>query len=423
MIYGNRFLSLSFINESMAGKLKLPYTYTDIDYIKLGQDILKSIPNIQKIKQIFDNLKKKDEVQLKEEKKKLYPDLLLDTTKNKIFKDYFKSVSTCAEFGSLFEKVLLSSEFALKYKYGNKIIFNTKEEGKDYFIKRYHTENDIEKFSDKMMNLFEDIADKYEQISDYLYDIEMDKNSSDSIISIAREASKKAKSISDTIRDYYIRHGDEWYGDTVNIFDNFTKSNKTINFPYTFEETDYKRFIDDLRKAMPTEQKVDKLKNLINDALDNKIAILRNIVFDINKVKTFKDYLSRRNATDEYEFIRHCEDMVTESFINENYTKKVVFKNQGEGRKYFISTFKNENNINNIVSQIKSDLYDISENYKSLVEYINDFEQENEELTELFEMIAEAFDNIAFMLEKLADSIDYRYKMNLIDNFNLFING
>ena len=52
MIYGNHFLKS--LNEAMAGKFKLPYTYNDIDYIKLGQDILKSIPSTQKIKQIFD---------------------------------------------------------------------------------------------------------------------------------------------------------------------------------------------------------------------------------------------------------------------------------------------------------------------------------------------------------------------------------
>ena len=36
MIYGNHFLKS--LNEAMAGKFKLPYTYNDIDYIKLGQD-------------------------------------------------------------------------------------------------------------------------------------------------------------------------------------------------------------------------------------------------------------------------------------------------------------------------------------------------------------------------------------------------
>lgn len=220
MIYGNLFLR-SF-NEAMAGKFKLPYTYIDIDYLKLGQDILRSVPNTQKIKQIFDKLKKMDESQLKEEKKKLYPDLLFDSTKVKAFKDHFKSVSSCAEFGNLFEKILLSSEFALKNNYGVNLIFNTKEEGKAYFNKKYHNTNNIESISDKMMDLFDDIANKYNQISDYIYDIEMDKDSSDSIISIAREASEKAESIHDTIDDYYIRHGDEWYGDTVELFDNFT---------------------------------------------------------------------------------------------------------------------------------------------------------------------------------------------------------
>ena len=110
----------------------------------------------------------------------------------------------------------------MKNNYGVKLIFNTKEEGKAYFNKKYHNTNNIESISDKMMDLFDDIANKYNQISDYIYDIEMDKDSSDSIISIAREASEKAESIHDTIDDYYIRHGDEWYGDTVELFDNFT---------------------------------------------------------------------------------------------------------------------------------------------------------------------------------------------------------
>lgn len=420
MIYGNHFLKS--LNEAMAGKFKLPYTYNDIDYIKLGQDILKSIPSTQKIKQIFDKLKKMNVEQLKEEKKKLYPDLLFDTSKVRVFNEHFKSVSSCAEFGKLFEKVLLYSEFALKNNYGTRSVFNTKEEGKTYFIKRYNNTNNIETISDKMMDIFDDIANKYNQISKYFNTIVNDKNSTDDIISIAKEASKKAESISNTVDDYYVRHGDEWMGDTIELFDNFTKNNENIDFPYSFEYTNYKAFIDDLKKAMPTKQKINNLRNMSVDVLDDRISILRSLIFDTANVKSFKDYLSKKNTEDEYEYMRYCEDMISDSFLKEyGYIEKIIFKSQEEGKKYFISTFKSEEKIDSITSEFESALYRIAENYSSLAEYSYELGQKDDKLSNISEMIAEAFENVSFMIEKLAEMTPYR--TYLVKNFNIFVNG
>ena len=238
MIYGNKLLKETVypwvkyeIEDNAIKSLKFPYTFTNGDWKLFVEDILKCVISENELSKMLNDLMKKEKSgqSLEGYMDKMYPDILFNTSKCTNIKKYFGENLSKNEFSKKFRDMISKTDFAKDYNYQTDIMFQNKDEGKEFFLKTY-------KSLDYICRLYEYVLDKKgflllsKQLSS-LYNTADRFNATNQkdqdckqTIAIAREARSMARSL-DNFNSNGKSHDHIWeyYRKLVLNFDYFTR--------------------------------------------------------------------------------------------------------------------------------------------------------------------------------------------------------
>lgn len=146
MIYGNKFLNETIypwikeeIRDNPIKSLKFPYVYYDYDWKQFVEDILKCVVSENDLIKTLNDLMKKEKSgqSLEDYKKKMYPDIIFNTSRCANMKKYFGETIDKNEFSKKFRDMIQKTDFVKDYGYQPDITFQDKNQGKEFFLKNY----------------------------------------------------------------------------------------------------------------------------------------------------------------------------------------------------------------------------------------------------------------------------------------------